>query len=152
MSCRKRSLLIALALAAPALFTGCNGMEVSGSLHSDKGTLGTWDFSPTSCLNGQSREFVGADFGDGAKNVRLVQDPVSGGWFVTISLSGDPGRPDAILSPSMCQTLSANLHQDDTGNQQEASVEGSLVLACTTPGGGSLTGRLDFSGCENPGE
>jgi hypothetical protein len=142
-----------------ALGAGCDPTTVHGALAFRGPTPSTWDFAPTSCSNGDTREFYGADLSDGAADVRLIQDPVVG-WLVTIARHGDPAKPDALLGiHSSCARFDVSLEYDrctrcgknDT-DEDDSTMSGHLDIDCSLAADTGVSGRIDFQYCDNPEE
>jgi hypothetical protein len=148
--------LFFVAVPLLALAAGCDPMEVHGSLHSQGGTLGTWSFYPGECWNGDTREFYGVDLDDGRMSVRIAQDPIAG-YTVGVALKGDADHPDVLLTDSSgCRVLDEHFDREDNSSKNDTDEDDSLMngdvdIECPTPGGGTLTGHVDFEDCPNPG-
>ena len=134
------------------LFVACNPTAVSGEL-----TLDSWQFSPSACSNGDTREFYGADLTSDGATVRLFQDPVVG-WLLTVTKQGDPSTPDVRASWAQCTRFDASLDIDECGrctkndhDEDDSTITGGVVADCML-GTVHLTANLSFQNCDNPEE
>jgi hypothetical protein len=128
-------------LALVALLAGCSSPSANGSLHSEAGVLGTWNFQPKTCRGGGELEFDGVDLSDGVRNVRVLNDPAKG-YVVTISPDGDPARPAVVLTAASCHLFVCSVSGDPA-----VDATGRAELDCTTDGNGQVTGLLTFDNC-----
>jgi len=145
-------------LAVLASLAACNPTSISGSVALTGAPAGDRVIEPTTCLNGDTREFFGVDLGDGVSTVRLFQDPILG-WIATVTLDGDPCLPDARFAPALCSEFQAGLSYDRCGrcakndsDEDDSTMSGHITLTCPWPGGGTLAGSIHFDNCDNPEE
>ena len=138
---------------------GCDPTELRGELTFDDTSTMSWRFRPTSCLNGDTRQFYGVDLFDGRAAVRLFQHPVWG-WMVTAARDGNLDTPETVLTlQSSCSRFDPSLTYDrctrcskgDT-DEDDSTMSGHLELDCALARGGHLGGRVEFEYCNNPEE
>ena len=154
---------VTLAIVACCAACGIdNPTTISGTMTLTATSDGSYTFQPFACLNGDTRDFYGVDLVDNITTLRLIQDPIEG-WVATLTKNGDPSVPDARWLPSACGTFQPQLIYDhDTRayctknscdeDEDDSTQSGYIALDCMWPGGGNITGRIDFAYCDNPGE
>jgi len=144
-----RSWLVVSIVAMSACFVP--GSSVTGALHANGGSLGTWDFVPNAtCKNGHGGDFIGVDLSDGVRAVRFLQDP-SYGYTLVIATNGDLHYPTAVYHAADCATFQASL-STDIDDDYDAAPSGGFTVACPSPAPNTMTvglqGAIEFAYCD----
>jgi hypothetical protein len=128
------SIAVGTIVLGAAAFVGCKA-RLNGNI-----TINGTAFTPTECRSGAVSGFTGVDLIDASGNkLRLVSTPSGQPMVYYINAGSAVGTP-----VGMCGSMVVN--RTNTRINNVYNVEGTVTLACMTPGS-QVSGTMQFGNC-----
>jgi len=140
--------LMAVIIAVPVIISISDmGTEVTGTVRSEGGRLGTWTMTPDGCHSGSQSGVFGVDLTTSADRRLLVKvmHDAGGQLVVTVKLPDSDGR-GLVLSRKSCSRFEGAVRQGTSRTGGVKHVFGRAIFDCEV-GGGRVQGELQFAEC-----